>query len=205
MGAARPDGGTQPIPTGDAMNHTPQTVPTLPHTAQAVVDFWREAGPGKWFAKNASFDATFRSRFYDAHYAAARQELEDWLTQPVSALALILLLDQYPRNAFRGTGHMFATDGLALAYARRSLGFLDQFEPDLRKFICLPFMHSENLAVQEESLNLYRLRIPDALRHATEHRDIIARFGRFPHRNAALGRITTPEEQAFLNNGGFAG
>ncbi|WP_322998036.1 DUF924 family protein [Castellaniella sp.] len=177
----------------------------IPHTAQAMVDFWRDAGPARWFAKDEAFDSALRSRFYDAHYAAARQELEAWLQQPESALALILLLDQYPRNAFRDTGHMFATDGLALAYARRSLVFLDQIEPDLRNFICLPFMHAEDLAIQREAVVLYQQHAPASLHWAQVHHDIIAQFGRFPHRNAALGRVTTPEEQAFLDSGGFAG
>lgn len=177
----------------------------MPHAAQAMLDFWRDAGPEKWFAKNAAFDAAFRSRFYDAHYAAARQELESWLQQPESALALILLLDQYPRNAFRGTGHMFATDGLALSYARRSLDFLGLIEPALRNFICLPFMHAEDLAVQQEALTIYQQHAPDSLYWAQEHHDIIARFGRFPHRNAALGRTTSAAEQAFLDSGGFSG
>jgi uncharacterized protein (DUF924 family) len=180
--------------------------PSVPeHTAKAMVDFWREAGPAKWFAKDAAFDAAFRSRFQDAHYAAARQELEAWLRQPESALALILLLDQYPRNAFRDTGHMFATDGLALSYARRSLDFLDRIEPALRNFICLPFMHAEDLAAQQEALVLYPRHAPDSMHWAQVHHDIIARFGRFPHRNAALGRVTTPEEQEFLDAGGFSG
>lgn len=179
--------------------------PVIPPTARAMVDFWREAGPEKWFAKDTAFDSVFRSRFYDAHYAAARQELEDWLQQPESALALILLLDQYPRNAFRDTGHMFATDGLALSYARRSLGFLERVEPDLRNFICLPFMHAESLAVQQEALALYQQYAPDSMYWAREHHDIIARFGRFPHRNAALGRVTSVEEQTFLDSGGFSG
>jgi uncharacterized protein (DUF924 family) len=185
-----------------AHTHNP---PALPHTASTLVEFWRAAGPERWFAKDAAFDAALRSRFYDAHYAAARRELEDWLAQPASALALILLLDQFPRNAFRGTGHMFATDGLALSYARRSLGHLDQIEPTLRNFICLPFMHAEELTTQEESVALYERRVPESLSFAVMHRDIIARFGRFPHRNRALGRTTTPEEQAFLDAGGFAG
>lgn len=187
------------------MNTSRQNPLALAHAAQAMTDFWREAGPAKWFAKDAAFDAEFRSRFQDAHYAAARQELEAWLTAPESALALILLLDQYPRNAFRDTGHMFATDGLALAYARRSLGFLDRIEPALRNFLCLPFMHAEDLAVQREALDLYRQHAPDSMHWAQVHHDIIARFGRFPHRNAALGRITTPEEQEFLDAGGFSG
>jgi len=187
------------------MTHTPRNPPVPAQAAQALVDFWRAAGPAQWFAKNPAFDADFRDRFQDAHYAAARQELADWLRQPESALALILLLDQYPRNAFRDTGHMFATDGLAQAYARRSLDYLDRIEPALRNFICLPFMHAEDLAVQKEALILYRRHAPDSLRWAQVHHDIIERFGRFPHRNAALGRATTPEEQAFLDSGGFSG
>ena len=176
-----------------------------PANPSDVVTFWRAAGPEHWFSKNADFDTEFRERFYTAHFAAARQELEDWLAAPESALALILLLDQYPRNAFRDTGHMFATDGLALHYAQLSLHHLDHVEPDLRSFICLPYMHAESLAMQETSVELYRKHDPESLYWATMHRDIIARFGRFPHRNLLLGRTSVPEEQAFLDGGGFAG
>ena len=177
----------------------------VPDAARAVVAFWREAGPSRWFKKDARFDAEFCERFRADHFAAARGELEDWLQHPESALALILLLDQYPRNSFRGTGHMFATDGRALAYARRALHHLAQIEPDLRGFICLPFMHAENLAVKEESVDLYTREVPGSLSWAIEHRDIVQRFGRFPHRNEPLGRTSTPEEQQFLDAGGFAG
>lgn len=173
--------------------------------ASSVVTFWRNAGPDRWFSKNSGFDTEFRTRFHDAHFAAARQELESWLAQSESALALILLLDQYPRNSFRDTGHMFATDGLALHYARLSLHHLADIEPALRNFICLPFMHAESLPVQEEGVALYQARIPDSLNWAIVHRDIIAQFGRFPHRNRLLGRQTTAAEQAFLDGGGFAG
>ncbi len=185
-----------------AVNSPPSS---LPETAHAVFTFWRDAGPSRWFTKDAAFDAEFREQFRDAHFAAARGEMKDWLAYPESALALILLLDQYPRNAFRGTGHMFATDGLALVCARRTLGFLDRIEPALRGFVCLPFMHAEDLAVQEESVVLYTREVPVSLHWAIEHRDIIRRFGRFPHRNGALGRDTTPEEEQFLNAGGFSG
>ena len=187
------------------MTHADSSSSSMPDAARAVVTFWRDAGPSHWFAKDASFDAAFCERFRQEHFAAARGELESWLAQPESALALILLLDQYPRNSFRGTGHMFATDGLALNYARRALVHLDQIEPALRGFICLPFMHAEDLTVQEESVALYTRAVPASLSWAVEHRDIVQRFGRFPHRNAALGRQTTPEEQAFLNAGGFSG
>jgi uncharacterized protein (DUF924 family) len=188
------------------MTHSPDVgAEPVPDAARAVLTFWREAGPGRWFKKDLAFDAAFGERFRADHFAAARGERASWLAQSESALALILLLDQYPRNAFRGTGHMFATDGLALSCARQALAHLDRIEPALRGFVCLPFMHAENLAVQEESVVLYTRAVPDSLSWAVEHRDIVRRFGRFPHRNAALGRETTPEEQQFLDAGGFAG
>ncbi|HEX7386688.1 MAG TPA: DUF924 family protein [Castellaniella sp.] len=182
------------------MTHEPTAA-----SASAVLEFWRAAGPQRWFTKDPEFDTEFRERFHDAHFAAARQELEAWLKMPESALALILLLDQYPRNAFRGTGHMFATDGLALHYARLTLPKLEHIEPALHSFVCLPYMHAESLKVQNEAVALYREHVPDSLHWAVVHRDIIAQFGRFPHRNALLGRTTTAEEQAFLDSGGFAG
>lgn len=189
------------------MTQPSQPDASIPQAARDVVNFWRDAGPSKWFSKSAAFDTAFSTRFHDAHYCAARRELADWMNRPESALALILLLDQYPRNAFRGTGHMFATDGLALYYARQALetGFLPQVEPALRNFVCLPFMHAEDLGVQEEAVALYRAHAPDSMSWALEHRDIIRRFGRFPHRNAELGRETTVEERQFLDEGGFAG
>ncbi len=180
---------------------------TISRDARDVLDFWNEAGPSRWFAKDEAFDAEFASRFRDAHFRAARLGLETWMLHPESALALILLLDQYPRNAFRGTGHMFATDGLALRYARQALAaeFLPRIDPQLRNFVCLPFMHAENLRVQEESVALYTAHVPGSLYWALDHHAIIRRFGRFPHRNAVLGRETTPEERQFLVEGGFAG
>lgn len=178
---------------------------SIPAVARAVFDFWLDAGPEQWFAKNAAFDAAFRERFLDAHMAAARCELDDWLQDHKSALALIVLLDQFPRNAFRGTAHMFATDGLALHYARQCLHHLDQLSPGLRNFICLPYMHAEDLSVQDESIRLYEKHVPASLHWAVMHRDIIVRFGRYPHRNQALGRTSTDAEQAFLDAGGFSG
>lgn len=122
------------------------------------------------------------------------------------ALALMILLDQYPRNSFRGTAHQFATDGLARAYAKDAIarGYLDAFEPDLRQFLLMPLMHSEDLADQDALLPLCA-DMPETLKFAHVHRNIIVRFGRFPHRNRALGRETTPEEQAFLEGDGFKG
>ncbi len=175
--------------------------------AAEVTKFWRDAGWKAWFNKDAAFDAGFHDRFRDLHFAAARRELDGWLDHPESALALMILLDQFPRNCFRGTAHMFATDPLARKFARASLdaGHIDLVDPPLRIFFLLPFEHSEDLADQELSVSLSAPHGEEYFKYAVIHRDIIRRFGRFPHRNLALGRDTTPEEQAFLDEGGFAG
>ncbi len=175
--------------------------------AREVLEFWRAAGADKWFVKDAQFDAQFRDGFLDLHFAVARREKEDWLAEPDSALALVLLLDQFPRNVFRGTAHMFATDPLALYYTRQAIeaGFMTRIDEELRLFLCVPFIHSEALADQVEGVELYRQYAPQGLSFAIEHHEIIERFGRFPHRNPSLGRQTTAEEQAFLDEGGFAG
>ena len=124
-------------------------------------------------------------------------------------MALLILLDQFPRNVFRGSGHAFATDPLARMVARRALeaGHDRQVEGDIRRFFYLPFQHSEDLADQDRQVELFQTRMdrkPDD-RWAEHHHAVIARFGRFPHRNAALGRETTPEERAFLDEDGFRG
>ncbi len=175
--------------------------------ARAVVDFWREAGPDRWFAKNEAFDADFAARFSLAHQAAARGELDHWLADAEGALALLVLLDQFPRNTWRNNPHMLATDGKALALAKAAVaaGFDLQPDPALRRFFYLPFMHSEVLAEQERSVELNAALDSDTQRFAVLHRDIVARFGRFPHRNRLLGRESTVEEQKFLDEGGFAG
>jgi uncharacterized protein (DUF924 family) len=176
--------------------------------ARQVVGFWREAGEaGQWFIKDAAFDRRFRERFLDLHLAAARRELDAWAESADSALALLLLLDQYPRNAFRHTPHMYATDVLARQFARQAIarGHAAQVDAALRLFYCLPFAHSEDLPDQELSVTLNAQLGPEARRHAEGHRDIVRRFGRFPHRNAILGRESTAAEAAFLHQGGFAG
>lgn len=175
--------------------------------AYEVVAFWKQAGPKKWFAKSAAFDDEFRSRFMALHFAAARRELEPWCDTPESGLALIILLDQFPRNAFRDTAHMFATDPLARLYARRCLqeGLVRRLEPALQLFAILPFMHSEDLADQELCVRLHAEYGIQDTKWVVEHRDIIQMFGRFPHRNASLGRQTTAQERAYLDGGGFAG
>lgn len=177
-------------------------------TAADIVAFWRDAGPSKWFARDDAFDARCRG-LLDLHFAAARRELDAWRDDAVGALALLILLDQIPRNVFRGHAHAYATDPLARRIAAHAVeaGFDLAVEEALRVFFYLPFEHSESLDDQRRSLALHRERLaaPDADRWALIHYDVIARFGRFPHRNAALGRDTTAEEQAFLDAGGFAG
>jgi uncharacterized protein (DUF924 family) len=175
--------------------------------ALSVTKFWRDAGPDAWFEKNDAFDAAFRESFLDLHYAAARRECDDWSDHAEGSLALMILLDQFPRNCFRGTGHMFATDPLARHFAGKAIaaGHDMALDAEIRVFLYLPYEHSERLADQMESMRLMTATAEDYVKYAVEHRDIIERFGRFPHRNRMLGRETTPEEQAFLDEGGFAG
>lgn len=173
-----------------------------------LVAFWKNAGvQGRWFDKNEDFDRSFRERFLDLHMEVAARRHDDWISLPEGALALLILTDQFPRNAFRGTGHMYATDPLARCYARQALdaGHMDQVDPDMRLFFCLPFAHSEDMCDQDVSVYLNARLGQPWLDHAEGHRDIIRRFGRFPHRNPMLARIATPEEVDFLNQGGFRG
>ena len=177
-----------------------------------IVSFWTRAGPSLWFAKSDAFDAALRSQFEASHHAAARGEYAAWEGNPEGALALLILLDQIPRNIYRGSAHAFATDPLArnvatVAVARR---FDRGVDGALRPFFYLPFEHSEALEDQDRALAAFTEAAnetgdQDSLKWAIQHRDIIVRFGRFPHRNAALGRPTTPVEAAFLASGGFAG
>jgi uncharacterized protein (DUF924 family) len=191
------------------MNSTPSAEPVLATNPDAlrVVSFWVEAGPALWFAKDPQFDARFRDRFLHEHEAAARGELQHWLSTPDGALALVLLLDQFPRNAFRDTPRMYDTDALAREAARRAIaaGYDREIAVELRKFFVLPLAHSEDLADQERAVALARRIGPADLAHAEHHRDIVRRFGRFPHRNAILGRESTPAEKEYLANGGYAG
>lgn len=176
-------------------------------TPAAVVRFWREAGPRRWFRPDAAFDTLFRSRFLEAHEEAAAGRLPSWPDSPEGALALVLLLDQFPRNAFRGTPRMYATDALARAAADRAIaaGHDVQVDAQLRQFFYLPFMHSEDLADLDRCCALMEPLGGGNLRWARHHRDVVARFGRFPHRNAVLGRTSTPQEERFLGEGGFRG
>lgn len=176
-----------------------------------VVAFWQDAGPAKWFVHDEAFDAAIRERFEALHHSAPRGELADWGNHWEGSLALLLLLDQFPRNLFRGSAHSYATDPLArhLADGAIAAGHDGQAPAELRVFFYLPFEHSEDLADQDRCLAL--VQALDAAsgsefaRWAALHRDIVARFGRFPHRNAALGRMSSAEELAFLAGGGFSG
>ncbi len=173
-----------------------------------VVGFWKQAGDeGRWFDKDKDFDRKFRGHFFDLHMEVAERRHDNWMETPEGALALLILTDQFPRNAFRGTAHMYATDALARLYARQAMdaGHIERVEPDLRLFFCLPFAHSEEIGDQDDSVELNARLGEPWLSHAEGHREIIRRFGRFPHRNPMLGRETTREEAAFLRNGGFQG
>ncbi len=175
--------------------------------AESLVAFWREAGRPRWFGKDEAFDALFRHRFLALHLEAAARAHDKWNATPEGALALLLLLDQFPRNAFRGTAHMFATDPLGLVFAEEAIarGHDRAIADELRPFFYLPFMHAEDIGHQERCVVLCKDLPGETLKYAIIHRDIIARFGRFPHRNAVFGRVTTAEEQAFLDAGGFSG
>jgi uncharacterized protein (DUF924 family) len=183
--------------------------PSSTATAEAgrLLRFWKEAGPKRWFRKDADFDTGFRERFLALHELAARGELRSWTADAECCLALVLLLDQFPRNAFRGTARAWSTDPLARVVAHQALArrFDVHFDADLRNFLYLPFMHSEWLPDQERALELTRGLGTEAPKFAVVHHAIIRRFGRFPHRNVLLGRRTTREEQVFLDEGGFAG
>lgn len=196
-------------PTDDTPmdNAAEADMPRTSPEAREVLKFWRAAGPALWFAKDEKFDARFRDRFLVAHEAAARGELEHWLASPEGALSLVILLDQFPRNAFRNTARMYDTDTLARKAAAKALaaGYDQRLPRELRKFFVLPFAHSEDLADQERSVALARRIGPEDLAHAEHHRDIVRRFGRFPHRNRILGRETTSQEQQYLDQGGYQG
>jgi uncharacterized protein (DUF924 family) len=177
-------------------------------SAEDVSAFWRDAGQDRWFKPDAGFDAEIRERFLETHEAAAAGRLDEWQQTADGALALLILLDQFPRNMFRGTPRAFATDSKALKIAESAVekGHGRNVDASMRSFFYLPFMHSEKLADQERCLALYQeLGEAEALKYAELHLDAIRRFGRFPHRNEILGRQSTPEEIAYLEGGGFRG
>ena len=173
-----------------------------------ILAFWREAGHERWDTRNATFDDEVRDQFLDVWRQAAAGELSSWETSDDGALALVIILDQFPRNIFRDDIKTYSSDQQARGVARRAIarGVDTRLEPVLLEFLYMPFMHSEHPADQALCVELFR-RTGNAenLKFAEDHADIIRRFGRFPHRNRILGRTSTPEEQAFLDNGGFSG
>ena len=174
---------------------------------ETVLAFWREAGPNRWFERDDAFDADIREKFLPTCEAAAAGKLEPWEATAEGALALCIVLDQFPRNMFRGEARTYATDPLARQVANRALkrGYDQDVADNMRGFFFLPFSHSEDPVDQDRAVELYRAAGDENLKYAEQHRDIIRRFGRFPHRNAILGRTTTPEEQAYVDEGGFKG
>ena len=183
------------------------SVATSIASPETILTFWREAGPDKWFTRDDAFDADIREKFGATYEAAAAGQLSAWEASAEGALALAIVLDQFPRNMFRGQARCYAADSQARAVAHRALkrGYEQDVPEAERGFFFLPFMHSEDMADQLRCVALYREAGDENLRYAERHADIIRRFGRFPHRNAVLGRATTPEEQAYLDNDGFKG
>ena len=177
-----------------------------------VLDFWfgapdspERGRPRKaWFQKSESFDSEIRRRFLATWEQAARGELERWLATPLASLALVIVLDQFPRNMFRGDARAFSSDSPALAAAGSMIEreFDRLLSPVERTFAYLPFEHAEDLAAQRRSLALFQALDPEYIESARRHHEIIARFGRFPHRNAMLGRESTAEEIEFLEEPG---
>lgn len=175
-------------------------------TASDIRAFWfEESMPMQWFRKDPAFDGVIRARFGGMVEEALAGRYDGWAASDLDGLALILLLDQFTRNLYRGDPRSFAGDAQALAVSERiqARGSWTTLQPHYKHFILVPMMHSEDLLVQERSLPLFAAHC-DAQVHTfgVKHRDIIARFGRFPHRNAVLGRTCTPEETAFLQTPG---
>ena len=172
---------------------------------QDLIDFWfAESSKARWYQSTHDFDQQCLDRFGKLVEAASAGRLDQWAETPSGALALCLLLDQMPRNIYRSTPKAFQSDPKALSTATDAIerGFDQELDLEKRPFLYLPFMHSEALAAQERSISLSKtLGNEEAVKHAIEHADTIRRFGRFPHRNAILGRVSTDEEKAYLKSG----
>ncbi|MEO0501331.1 MAG: DUF924 family protein [Pseudomonadota bacterium] len=171
-----------------------------------ILTFWFDkVGADGWFGGGADLDAKIAERFGDLHAALSDHVPDDWLATPAGLLAAIIVLDQFSRNIHRGTAAAFASDADAVHLTRLAMerGWDGAYPPDCRQFVYMPFMHGESMAHQDEAVRLFAAQgLEESLDFAKRHRDVIARFGRFPHRNAALGRTTTAEEQAYLDEGG---
>ncbi|MFA5592455.1 MAG: DUF924 family protein [Micavibrio sp.] len=175
---------------------------------EGVLDFWfREASPAQWFQGGPVFDALITDRFKDAHARALSGEFDDWAETPRGALALCILLDQFPRNMFRGTKDAFASDEKALAIAKNALeaGFDSALDVSERRFLYLPYEHSEELEDQKRAVSLFAAikdEDPQGYDYALRHLEVIEKYGRFPHRNKILGRVNTPAEEEYLAQDG---
>lgn len=177
---------------------------------QDVLSFWLdEVGPSGWYATDEALDAQIRDRFFDTWQRSTEGALSLWLTYPSGTLAYIILTDQFPRNMFRGEARAFSTDRAALAVAKSAIdkGWDMKIDEPARQFFYLPLMHSENLCDQDRCVRLLHDRMPETggnnLVHARAHREVIRQFGRFPYRNEALARATTPPERAYVDAGGY--
>lgn len=173
---------------------------------QPILEFWfEELRPASWWAKSAKLDEDIRRRFGDLHRQAARGELWHWRGSAEGRLAEIIILDQFSRNLYRDRPEAFAQDGMALVLAQEaiSLGLDEELPVVQRAFLYMPFMHSESLMIHDRAVRLFDVPGMDSsLDYEHRHRDIILRFGRYPHRNAILGRASTEEEQQFLRQPG---
>ncbi|WP_298675067.1 DUF924 family protein [uncultured Lentibacter sp.] len=177
---------------------------------QEVVSFWLdEVGPAGWYNSTEALDTGIRNRFFDTWQHGADGHLSDWLANAEGALAYVLLLDQLPRNMFRNEARAFQTDKRALCAAKCAItkGWDFKIAEPERQFFYLPMMHSESLTDQDRCIRLVKERLPETgdsnLLHARAHREVIREFGRFPYRNAALGRSSTAHEQAYMQQGGY--
>lgn len=177
-------------------------------TPKDMIDFWIAAGEKRWFTKDAAFDGALAIGFGDALKEARLGRYDDWAETPEGALGLVILLDQVSRNIHRGSPIAFAADAKALALAKEIVGkgFHTKLPPPIARWFIMPFEHAENLDAQDRGVALFgTMGMHEMAYWAGVHRDIIAKFGRFPHRNKVLGRTSTAEELAFLAAGGFSG
>lgn len=173
--------------------------------SDAVLDFWfQELSPRQWFAHDASVDAAVRARFADCHAAASRGECYGWRTTPQGQLAEVIVLDQLSRNLHRGDPRAFATDGMALVLAQEAFrqGAHRHLTQPQRNFLCLPYMHSESRRIHAEAAPVFAEADESVRQFEAKHKAIVDRFGRYPHRNAIVGRTSTAEELAFLQQPG---
>lgn len=173
---------------------------------QQVIDFWfTEITPAQWWKKSDAFDQHIKERFSTIHQQAIHCELSSWRETSTGSLAEVIVLDQFSRNMYRDTPQAFAYDGLALALAQEAIRKEQDkaLNADQRSFLYMPFMHSESLMIHDQATDLFaNLGMPNTVDFEKKHRDIIAQFGRYPHRNTILGRTSTPEEIEFLTQAG---